>query len=278
MLHPGFAQIYRAAKEAGMYVTVFSNGTLLDDEILELFDELPPLAVEISLYGACSATHDGVTGVEGSFDLTVKAIEQLLEHGVKLRVKSMLMKPTEAEFDEIRQLVEEHYGLEFRMDAALIARLDGDCSPLDLRVEPAVAVEHEMRCRGALERWRKLLKKRDDSGYHACVLGKRLYRCGAGAIGFHVDAGMRILPCLMTSWLGCELQAGDFAGGWQKIVELVKGQEAPAGLKCVACDDDILCGWCPAYVEQELGDTGASSSFLCELAGYRREAVCSSCD
>jgi len=50
LLHPDFAEIYRHARELGLVVTVFTNGTLVTPETVSLFQEFPPRKVEISLW------------------------------------------------------------------------------------------------------------------------------------------------------------------------------------------------------------------------------------
>ena len=56
----------RARSARGLLVTVFTNGTRLDDSFVRLFNELPPELVEVSLYGATKETYDRVTAVPGA--------------------------------------------------------------------------------------------------------------------------------------------------------------------------------------------------------------------
>lgn len=50
LLHPGFSSIYCRLKQAGVFVTVFTNGSLVKGEILDLFKALPPFSAEITFY------------------------------------------------------------------------------------------------------------------------------------------------------------------------------------------------------------------------------------
>lgn len=45
-----FPSIYRYLKESGVLVTIFTNGSLIDKDVLNLFSELPPFSVEITFY------------------------------------------------------------------------------------------------------------------------------------------------------------------------------------------------------------------------------------
>ncbi len=68
LLRRDFAEIYRHARGLGLVVTVFSNATLVTEELVDLFRDYPPYAVDISVYGATPATYEKVTGVAGSFE------------------------------------------------------------------------------------------------------------------------------------------------------------------------------------------------------------------
>ena len=57
-----FAEVYTRAKERGTLVTVFTNATLVDEDIVRLFEDLPPQEVEVSLYGASEDVYERVTG------------------------------------------------------------------------------------------------------------------------------------------------------------------------------------------------------------------------
>jgi radical SAM protein with 4Fe4S-binding SPASM domain len=268
MVRPDFARIYRHAKESGMLVTVFTNGTLIDQAILDLFDELPPHVVEISIYGATAATHDEITTVGGSFARMIDAVEKLLDRGIRLRLKSILMKPNRDEFDKIRSLVEDRYGLEFRMDAAIMPRLDGDMMPLELRVDPQVAVDLEMASPDQFEKWTKVQQQS-----RTLIPRQKLYTCGAGVIGFHIDADARLLPCLLTTDVSYDLSEHSFAEGWKHLVETMQGQLAKRELECHACPDSVMCGWCPSYALLENGDANSKPEYLCELGRWRREKL-----
>jgi len=268
MLRPDFAQIYRHAKTSGLLVTVFTNGTVVSEEIFTLFDDLPPHVVEISLYGVTAETHEQISGVPGSFARAIRAVEQLQAHGVRLRLKSVLMQPNQHEFAAIRALAEERYGVEFRMDAAIMPRLDGDRMPLDLRVPPARAAALELASPTARERWGKTMRQGK-----ALPTSPRLYTCGAGVIGFHVEADGRLMPCLVPTGVAEDLTTQPFAQAWQKVVAAMAAQRGRADLECRSCVHKVMCGWCPAYARTESGRADSKSAYLCELGRCRRERL-----
>ena len=111
LLRPDFPDIYRKAKELGMLVTVFSNGTLIGPGITSLFQEWPPEEVEITLLGATAETHDRLTGVPGSFHRVQSGLHALLDAGIRTALKAMIMKPNQAELEAMEGLALELWRL-----------------------------------------------------------------------------------------------------------------------------------------------------------------------
>jgi len=74
-----FLEIYTYAKQKGLIITLFTNGTLLTADIADHLAEWRPFSIEITLYGRTPQTHDGVTGVPGSYEQCMRAVRLLRE-------------------------------------------------------------------------------------------------------------------------------------------------------------------------------------------------------
>jgi len=135
LLHKDFLRIYRYARERGMLVSVFTNGTLLDDAHVELFRELPPQFIEVTLYGATEETFDKVAGKEGAYEACHKGINMLKEGKVPFRLKTMLLTLNQHELVQMQEFAAE-LGVPFRFDPMIVPGLDGDRAPLKYRVDP----------------------------------------------------------------------------------------------------------------------------------------------
>jgi len=106
LLRPDFSEVYELAKRRGLLVTVFSNGTLVNERILRLFEELPPRLVDITLYGASADVYERVTGVRGSFRRCLEGVDALLARGVPVAVKAMVLKDNQHEIRSLRELAQ----------------------------------------------------------------------------------------------------------------------------------------------------------------------------
>lgn len=64
-------------------------------------------AVSISLDGAVAATHEGVRGIPGHFDDTVRAIRALAEAGLTVQVNTTVMRANVAELADVAALIKD---------------------------------------------------------------------------------------------------------------------------------------------------------------------------
>ena len=262
-LRKDFTEIYRHAKTNGLLVTVFTNGTIITADILELFRELPPHAVEITLYGATAPTYEKITGIKGSYVKCLNGIRQLLAHNINVKLKTVLMTLNCHEFFDIENLAKE-FGVKFRFDAAIFPRFDGDKTPLGLRVSPGDAIGKELSDDERLLQWKNYFKK-----YQGLPVSDTLYICGAGITNFHIDPYGNLRSCLMTNWPSYNLSKGNFLRGWREVIPRIREKKAGADSTCSQCEKRMLCGFCPAFFRLENGAEDKYSDYLCKMGQYR---------
>ncbi len=96
LLYPEFERIYRHARSRGLLIGVFTNGTLVGPSIIDLWRELPPYVVEVSLYGYSAETYAEVTGRADARDAVFEAVESLAGHAIPTRLNSMVLRSGDA--------------------------------------------------------------------------------------------------------------------------------------------------------------------------------------
>ncbi|MEW6359799.1 MAG: radical SAM protein [Planctomycetota bacterium] len=267
MIRKDFCEVYRHAIARGLLVTVFTNGTLIAAHILDVFAEFPPRGVEITLYGATQVTYERITGVPGSYERCIRGIEGLLGRGIRLVLKTILMTHNRDEFFAIEKMA-EGYGLPFRFDAGISPRLDGDLTPIGLRVPAAEAVEKEFAVPKMMQRRREFFEQME--GY---PLSDALYACGAGHNMFHIDPYGKLKPCLMVPEPEYDLLKGSFEEGWKDVLPLLDRKKPGPRYVCNRCELKALCDACPAFFELETGSEQERSEYLCASAHHRFGAI-----
>jgi radical SAM protein with 4Fe4S-binding SPASM domain len=267
LLREDFALTYRHAKENGLLVTVFTNGTMVTDDIMRLFRDLPPVEVEISIYGATAATYEGITGVPGSYERCLRGVEGLLQNGTRVKLKTVLMTLNSHELCDMEKIAEE-FGVRFRFDAAISPCINGRVGPLSLRVPPEEAIEKEMADPVKVERWGIFFERFKDT-----TLGNDLYGCDAGVTAFHLDPFGRLMPCMMTVDIECDISETPFMTGWEDIIKRIKDRKAGADFACRGCKKINFCGYCPAFFRLEKGREDICSEYLCRMGDLRLQYI-----
>lgn len=74
-----FGELYQYIFQKGMKINIYSNGTLLREEILDLLKKCPPNAILLSIDGSNGEIHDKQRGVVGAFDKLLKSSIQLTQ-------------------------------------------------------------------------------------------------------------------------------------------------------------------------------------------------------
>lgn len=272
LLRDDFVQVYRSARRLGMIVTVFTNASLVQEEHLEAFREYPPRMVEVSLYGASEATCKRVTGVPGSYRAARKGIERLLDAGVVVGLKTVILRENVHEISAIAGLAEE-LGLKYRMDPLVTPRLDGDWRPLAQRVEPGLAAEVEFGNEKSASSMVSFMESQLASGPLEPVSSLQMYRCGAGHSSFHLDPTGAMHPCLMSPEIGRDTLAAGFLDAWETIVAATdQATWSETGL-CATCSTASLCGYCPGLLLLERASPTEPPEYLCRLAECRHGLV-----
>ena len=78
MMRPDFPDIYSEISKMGLFISLFTNGTTVDDKILELLKKRPPSMVGITIYGSSEETYRKFGSEKGSFQEAIGGLDRLL--------------------------------------------------------------------------------------------------------------------------------------------------------------------------------------------------------
>jgi MoaA/NifB/PqqE/SkfB family radical SAM enzyme len=203
LARPDFFRIYEHAKARGLLVTIFTNGTLITDEIADRLAALPPQRVEISLHGLRETTFEAITQGQGSFQRCRNAIQLLLDRGIPLLLKTTAMSLNRDEILETKTFVRGLGPLGYKLGERLRPALDGSDAPGRFALS-----DDEL---GDLER-------RDPELWaEACARGSSANTaCDSGVRSFHIDAYGRLQLCSGNRRDGYDLRCGSFQEGFYR--------------------------------------------------------------
>ena len=267
LLRPDFPEIYRHARQRGILVSLFTNATLLTPRIADLLADFRPLSIEVTLYGATPETCERVTGVPGSFDRCQRGIGLLLERGLPLILKSVLLTTNRHELDGMR-LYAEQLGVKFRYDGMLWPRLDKSQAPFDYQLSLQDMVSLDRQDPERRQEWEKVAALFGGQ----MVRDEYVYSCGAGLHSFHIDSAGQVSICTMSRQPSYDLLQTGFQEAWELLGSL-RQEKRKLDTACRSCTIGGLCTQCPGWSQAVHGDSETPVEFVCELAHLRSAQI-----
>lgn len=242
-MHPEFLAIARAVAKLRFVLSIFTNGSRVDDALADEIASLHPLAVEISIHGATAATHDAMTRRRGSFDRAIEATRRLTIRGTRVKLKTVVTSRNETELAAMRELAYS-VGAEFQFDLTLSPRDDGELSPLDSTASrPGIT---------------KALRFADAAGALKRVTRHRgSPNCGLGLTTLAIDPEGNVFPCAEWRVPMGNVRERAISGFWSESEVRRAAAEASVRANNAIAACGISAGtltFCPARALQRTGD------------------------
>lgn len=250
LCHKDFFKIAREVRRLGMALRIYSNGYLLaDKKMVRKLKALNAMEVEISLHGARAETHEALTRIKGSFDRTVKAIENLTEAGIKVNLKCPITQLNQNELFEIKALA-DRLGRRMTFDAVITPKDDGDLDPLALRADDGFIEKY----------WGEWYEKLHDGHLppraNHCAADSSA-NCGTARAGFTIDPYGNLLPCVaLRRPAGNVLEMDDLKSVWfgSPVLQEVRDLAVTARKRLDKHPDGPYFTFCLGVAEVQVGD------------------------
>jgi AdoMet-dependent heme synthase len=279
LLREDLPELIRAAVGLGYVLTLQTNAVLINAAIARMLGGMPTVRVDVSVYGARPATHDRLTGMDGSFAATRRALELLRDNSVPL-----LLKVTVGDFnlDELEEIaaMADGLGVKAVFSSILFPRNDRDTAPLAMRLDDA-GLERFIRFHTGymLDKLGEIMgpeakrtAREDLAGYmQKCAIdpsqAKSEYRsyCGGGNTAFAINPYGDVYPCIAFPLVVGNVLDNGFKEIWDNSPELLRlrGMEDDLPEDCKGCDLLEKCAICMALSYLEEGEAMALSRERC---------------
>lgn len=265
LIRPDFFDLYEKSVSKGLLVTVFSNGLLLDEKALSRFDDMPPLGIEVSIYGMDESSYRCTTGQGDVWPRVKSNIEKMTKLKIPFSLKTVATKRTAAQVPQIARWASE-LGVKFRFDPSLNPMLNGNSAPTAERLSPAKVLELE-----------SFFPKRKKAWQDLCALpfepdcSETGLKCSAGKNSFYITCEGVLTPCVMfPGETGASLIDRSFEQAWREIGEMAA--KLPENKECAKCPEAMACEACQAWSMLENGNWSGIPKYVCELAKARAQA------
>lgn len=287
MIREDFRELYQGLAQMGFRLVLNTNGSLIDEKILDVFRKYPPGRINVSMYGASEETYKRLCGREVKERVT-QAISNLRKIGLSVRTTmtatpynchdmeevyefskqentlfettSYIFPPSRRENKEQREEV-----IRFTAEEAgkyMVQRGKVILSPSDFRKKAvkvvASCVEDRIKAEESLEK----------------DVGTKI-SCRAGNSSFWITWDGKMRPCGLMTTPESDVTKEGFSQAWKQIYRYADEIRLP--VECKYCDKKMLCRVCAAMCQTETGSFDKKPEYVCRMAEamleeYRKEA------
>jgi len=288
LLRPDFAEIYSEIASMGFVLSIYTNATLITDEIFDLFRKLPPHNIGVTVYGASGKTYRLVTGSSDAYDRMLEGVDRLRRLPSRLTVRTTIIKDNLEDLDRISTWA-KGLGPEVGFNVSRIVTMpvrggiaDAKAhrlSPaenvamlkkiyMDRIIEPLTAFFRIQPDIDISEKLADILKEREEE-YNR--IGHKqegtIYGCEAGVNSYTITWDGKLIGCqILDDCCTYPFEEG-FIKAWEDFPSKVKLLPLPD--KCKGCSTP--CTSCYATRLAETGSMGGWPEYICREAKLKEK-------
>lgn len=274
LLWPDFWKLYDRLSKMGFLIGINTNGSMINDQVIERWKENPPYRVNITLYGANDDTYEELCAAKGVCSKVKDAICKLKKAGISVKLNCSLTPYNAKDLEEmVRFAKEKEVFLSVSTYMYPPVRRDENMTGKNDRFEPEEAAYYHMqryRYQKGEEAYQKYLDNileglTEPLGLdESCVdpVDGRI-RCRAGSAAFWVTWDGYMTPCGMMPKPKVSITDKTFLEAWKEIVEI--SEKLRTSSICEKCPDQQMCHSCAAMAYAETGKTEGIPTYLCKM-------------
>lgn len=250
--------IIRYTRSLGFKVILYSNVSLLDEEIIKQLTEINISLIGCTLFSLESEIHDFITQIHGSMEKSLKNIALIKKYGIPLEIKAGITKLNPMEGDKIKEFCFENRFI-FTPYYDINRKYDGDVSPEELRIEEPDLIKIIKK-----EKERDLITKFDKDSND--------YACEALRYTLSIRSDGTITPCPRFFMELGNINNDSIKKIWNESIILRKIHEIKWNdiTECSSCEDKLYCKRCPGLAFLETNDIYGKSPINCYIAKCKK--------
>lgn len=271
-LYPDFKYLYEQLILMGFSICINTNGTMIDENVVEWLRQYPPRNISLSLYGTSNETYEALCGAKGMFDRVDKAITLLQEAGIRIECKTILNPINEKDMFYCKEYCKER---NIPWEMAVYAYPPARKLRLgkNVRFTPQEAIDCQIKYNSTVLSKEKHLEiiKKDLDKYNQMKNKPGTVKCGLTCSATNSSCWINwqghMISCTMIhSPKTYPFEVG-FMKAWEELKE--KLDQMKLSESCALCDKRSVCIVCPASCFTETGKVNGKPSYLCEMTEYK---------
>jgi radical SAM protein with 4Fe4S-binding SPASM domain len=221
------------------------------------------MAVHISLLGVSEATHDSITGIQGSFRKATDAASRLATAGTHVVMKATLLKQNFDEFHKMEAFA-KNLGAELSFSPVVFPKSTGEKTPTVHRLDDDQMREIYAYSFGDYRT--EIVPERDIGTLPLCQFGRT--DCCINPLG-------KVYPCVAVPLEVGDLKKQKFSDIWEHSEILKKIRCSTMGnlIECYKCSLLPSCVRCSGMALLEEGDMFSVPHECCRMARIMEEVI-----
>ena len=273
MLRKDFCEIYSSFYRLGFLVTLYTNATMVTEEIMQTLQKYPPHRIGITLYGASNQTYQNLCGCKDGFARALQGAKSLATLPSVLEFRTTLVQDNYQDIENITQLVEKEFGLPVTHSNTVFQSVRGGCMPVaDCRLTPEQTVD--MTINRTISRVRELLppERREQVELRLadpqpnCTAEEPKYTllgCNGGMDNVTITWDGKLLGCQLLGNFSTDALKLGVAKAWEEWPYTVRLPKVNS--ECSTCPHVSLCQVCPGVRMAECGNLHDRPDYICKI-------------
>ena len=258
LLRDDFVELYLHLWKKRVFVSVFTNGALINDEYITFFKKYLPDTIRISLYGSSNAGYRNVTGHSG-YEKVLDNVRKLLVAGINVE---LAVTPSKYIADDyINTLLCAHKtGAYLTLSEMMLIEKRDDPESTDHFLTADEIVKLSIEQAQLFFNIEGVSETPEPCG--KCQIPPKGLTCNAGNGFANVLWDGKIYPCGNIMVGGFSMLEMSFAEAWEKVKAAADAVIRP--VECVDCPYDSVCPRCMAYRWTSL-NSGHCNTAVCDI-------------
>lgn len=275
LLRKDFCEIYSSIYRLGFIITLYTNATLVTEDVLEVLRRYPPHRIGITLYGASNETYKKLCGCADGFERALAGAKALSTLPSVLEFRTTIVQDNYKDINDIEKLVKQEFNLPVTHSLAVFQSVRGGCMPVsECRLSPEDIVDLTMK--RISYKFRELMpsKLREKVKVQMqlaepqpqCKNKEQRYNllgCSAGMDNVTIAYDGKVLGCQMLGNFYTDAVSLGFAEAWEQWPYTVRLPQTNA--ECTACSHLALCLNCPGVCMAECGTLNGRPEYICQI-------------
>lgn len=242
LLHSDFIKMYKFAHTLGFSISVYTNGSLINEKHIQLFQKYKPRYIDITLYGMSESVYKKFTNMENCLKKIKSNIESLKKNNINFRLKTTIIKENIKDYNLIQEYCKENSKF-FRSDSGILPKLDGNFESVEHKIDDCNSIELQ-NSKMNYEKLSKINKIKKNN---------KMFSCDAGLISFMIDSDNYAKLCNFATFSKISLEENSLEKVWKEYQKIIN-KEIDTKNKCNKCKYRSFCTNCPvkSYLEKNV--------------------------